>query len=316
MSTRTGRAVRFDRYGDVDELYVTDVEVEDPPPGRVLVEVGAAGINPGEAFIRSGALAEVFPTTFPSGEGSDWAGTVVAVGDGVTGLEPGDDVFGWTDERASHATYVTVPAEQVLPRPAGLDVATAGALYVAGMAAVGSVEAVDPQPGETVVVSGAAGGVGQIAVQLLAARGAEVVGIASEPHHARLRAMGVTPAAYGADAAETGANVRAAAPEHIDAWVDLYGGGYVAIARELGVPAARINTIADFDAVSEYGVNGDGTAAAASRENMAELGELVADGVVEIPIAAGYPLDDVRDAYTELEKRHTAGKIVLLPQGR
>lgn len=314
MTTRTGRAVRFDRYGDVDELYVAEVDVPDPSPARVLVEVHAAGINPGESALRSGAFAETAPSTFPSGQGSDWAGVVVATGDGVEGLDPGDDVFGWTDERASHATHVEVPAEQVLPRPAGADVASAGALYVAGMAATASVRSVDPEPGEAVVVSGATGGVGLIAVQLLALRDVEVIGIASERNHALLRDMGVTPVAYGEDPAATARNVRAAVPERVHAWIDLHGGGYVALARELGIPAERINTIIDFDAVEEFGVRSAGTSAAEHRDDMTALAGLVADGALEIPIAAGYPLDRVRDAYTELERRHTVGKIVLLPQ--
>ncbi|MEJ8278858.1 NADP-dependent oxidoreductase [Pseudonocardia spirodelae] len=314
MSTRNGRAVRYDRYGGVEELYVAEVGFDDPAPGRVLVEVHAAGINPGETALREGAFADTWPSEFPSGQGSDWAGVVVAVGEGVTGVEPGEDVFGWTDDRAAQATHVDVPAGQVLHRPAGLDAPTAGALYIAGTAAVASVAAVDPQPGETVVVSGAAGGVGQIAVQLLRLRDVEVLGIASERNHDRLREMAVTPVAYGASPARTLENVRAAAPERVHAWVDLYGGGYVAMARELGVDPGRINTIIDFAGAEEHGVLTRGTADADAREDLAALGDLVADSALEVTVAAGYRLADVRDAYTELEKRHTAGKIVLLPQ--
>ncbi|WFG43642.1 NADP-dependent oxidoreductase [Pseudonocardia alni] len=314
MSTREGRAVRYDRYGGVDELYVAGVGFDDPGPGRVLVEVHAAGINPGETALREGVFAESWPSTFPSGQGSDWAGVVAAVGEGVTDVEPGDDVFGWTDDRASQATHVDVPAEQVLRRPAGLDVATAGVLYIAGTAAAASVASVDPQPGETVVVAGAAGGVGQIAVQLLTLRDVEVVGIASERNHDRLRELAVTPVAYGSSPEETLANLRAATPDRVHAVVDLVGGGYVALARELGVPAERINTIIDFEGAQAHGAATRGTADSAGRDDLAALGALVADGALQVPIAAGYPLDGVREAYTELEKRHTAGKIVLLPQ--
>ncbi|WP_224387385.1 NADP-dependent oxidoreductase [Pseudonocardia sp. ICBG1293] len=314
MSTREGRAVRFDRYGGVDELYVTGVGFDDPRPGRVLVEVHAAGINPGETAVREGVFADTWPSTFPSGQGSDWAGVVAAVGEGVTDVEPGDDVFGWTDDRASQATHVDVPAEQVLRRPAGLDAVTAGALYVAGTAAVASVASVDPQPGETVLVSGAAGGVGQIAVQLLTLRDVEVVGIASERNHARLREMAVTPVAYGDTPERTLANLRAAVPDRVHAFVDLYGGGYVALARELGIAPERINTIIDVEGARTHGAATRGTADASGRDDLAALGALVADGALEVTIADRFPLDGVRDAYTELERRHTAGKIVLLPQ--
>lgn len=310
----TARAVRFEGYGDRDVLYVTDVPRPDPSPDGVVVEVRATSINPGEAAIRSGALAEVFPATFPSGEGSDLAGVVTAVGDRVTGVEVGDEVVGWSDERAAHATHVAVPASQVVPKPAGLEFDVAGSLYVAGMAAVASVESVDPQAGETVVVSGVTGGVGVIAAQLLQRRGVEVVGIASERNQEWLRSLGVTPVAYGEDPAATLARVRDAVPDKVHAWIDLYGGGYVAQAIELGVPAERINTIIDVAAVREHGVRNDGTGTAASAENVAFLADLAADGALEIPIAATYPLDRVRDAFAELEQRHTRGKIVLHPQ--
>ncbi|MET0191659.1 MAG: alcohol dehydrogenase catalytic domain-containing protein, partial [Pseudonocardia sediminis] len=150
--TGTTRAVRFDSYGDVDVLYVAEVPTPEAAPDGVVVEVRAASINPGEAAIRSGAMAEMFPATFPSGQGSDLAGVVSAIGAQVTGIDVGDEVLGWTDERASHATHVAVPASQVVAKPAGLPFEVAGSLFVAGMAAVASVEAVNPQPGETVVV--------------------------------------------------------------------------------------------------------------------------------------------------------------------
>ena len=220
----------------------------------MVVEVRASSINPGEAAIRSGALAAVFPATFPSGEGSDLAGVVTAVGDQVTGIDVGDEVLGWSDERAAHATHVAVPASQVVAKPAGLSFDVAGSLYVAGAAAVASVESVDPQAGETVVVSGVTGGVGVITAQLLQRRGVEVVGIASERNGDWLRTLGVTPVAYGADAVETLARIRAAVPDKVHAWIDLFGGGYVAQAIELGIPADRINTIIDHAAVEEYGV--------------------------------------------------------------
>ena len=103
------RVVRFDHYGGRDVLYIADVEVPAPPSGEVVVAVRAAGINPGEAAIRTGALAQRFPATFPSGEGSDLAGVISAVGDGVTGFAVGDAVLGWSWRRSSHADYVAVP---------------------------------------------------------------------------------------------------------------------------------------------------------------------------------------------------------------
>ncbi|MGV9676641.1 NADP-dependent oxidoreductase [Nocardia sp. NPDC003482] len=303
-------AVRFDEYGDVDVLNVVEVPDPAPGPGEVLVAVVAAGINPGESKIRAGLLHDRWPATFPSGQGTDFAGRVAALGDGVSGIAVGDEVLGFTNNRASHATHVVVPAEQVTPKPADLSWDIAGALFVAGTTAFAAVRAVSPEAGETIAVSGASGGVGSIVVQLLRARDVTVLGIAGPAKHDWLRAHGVTPIAYGEGLAE---RLRTAAPDGIDAFIDTYGSGYVELALELGVKPDRINTIIDFPAVEKYGVKSEGNAAADTIDVLAELADLAAAGTLEIPIAATYPLTAVRAAYRELERDHTHGKIVLRP---
>ncbi len=154
------KAVRFDEYGGVDVLKVADVPKPEPGPGQVLVQVKAAGINPGEGKIRAGLLHSRFPATFPSGEGSDLAGIVAGTGPGVTSWSVGDEVIGWTDNRASQAEYVVVEEQNLAAKPAALPWEVAGALYVAGATAYAAVRAVQLTEGDTVVVSGAAGGVG------------------------------------------------------------------------------------------------------------------------------------------------------------
>jgi NADPH:quinone reductase-like Zn-dependent oxidoreductase len=304
------RAVRFDKYGGVDVLEVREVDDPTAEPGRVVVAVKAAGINPGEASIREGRLHERWPATFPSGEGSDLAGVVEAVGVGVDAFAVGDEVLGWSEERSSQAELVAVPADQVTLKPPSLAWEVAGSLFIVGMAALASVWAVDPQPGETVVVSAAAGGVGSIAVQLARRRGATVIGLAGERNHDWLRAHDIVPVTYGEGQAQ---RIRGAAKGKVDAFIDTFGGGYVDLALELGVEPERINSIADFAAASRHGAQTQGTHSIASAESLAELAQLAAAGELEVPIARVYPLDQVRDAYRELEQRHTRGKIVLVP---
>ena len=197
MATTQTRAVRFDSYGGTDVLYIADIDRPEPGAGEVLVEVRAAGINPGEAGIRTGALHEQFPATFPSGEGSDLAGVVIEVGDGVSDFAVGDEVLGFSFQRSSHATHTSVPVGQLIHKPAELSWEVAGSLYVVGVTAYAAVNAVAPQSGETVAVSAAAGGVGSLAVQLLALRGVRVLGIASAGNAEWLRAHGVEPVDYG-----------------------------------------------------------------------------------------------------------------------
>jgi len=304
------KAVRFDHYGDVDVLEVRDVEDPVPGPGEVLVAVRAAGINPGEMAIREGALHERFPATFPSGEGTDFAGVVQAVGDGVRGFAAGDEVLGWTERRASHAELVVAPEDQLAAKPAALSFEVAGSLFVVALAAYASVQAVAPKAGETVVVSAAAGGVGSVAVQLARRTGARVIGLAGEQNHQWLRSHDIVPVAYGEGQED---RIRAAAPSGVDAFIDTFGGGYVDLAIAMGVALERINTIADFEAVQRLGVQSQGTHSLATAAILAEIAGLVADGSIEIPIAGTYPLTDVRDAYRDLSARHSHGKIVLLP---
>lgn len=306
------KAVQFDSFGGVEVLQVREVPRPVPGAGEVLVEVKAAGMNPSEGIIRTGALEQLFPTTFPSGQGSDLAGVVAAVGSGATNFNVGDEVIGFSTRRSSHAEYVVVPAKDLTPRPAKVPWEVAGSLYVAGATAYAAVRAVGLRRGDTVVIAGAAGGVGAIAVQLARRAGATVLGIAGPSNDGWLSDHGVIPVNYGKDLA---ARLRAAAPSgRIDALLDFFGGGYVAMAmEELGLPANKVDTVIDFEAVKKYGVQAKGGADASTAAVVAELADLVAKGELEVPIAGVFALDDVREATKQLELRHTRGKLVLRP---
>jgi NADPH:quinone reductase-like Zn-dependent oxidoreductase len=306
------RAVQFDSYGGLEVLEVREVPRPAPAAGEALVEVRAAGINISEAAIRSGAVQHLFPATFPSGQGSDLAGVVTEVGSGVDDFAVGDEVIGFSNRRSSHAEYVTVPADQLTPKPSAVPWEVAGSLYVAGVTAYAAVRAVTLAPGDTVVIAGAAGGVGATAVQLARRAGATVLGIAGPNNDAWLTDHGAIAVNYGDDLP---ARLGAAAPSgRIDALLDFFGGGYVAMAVEdLGVARHRVDTITDFAAVEQFGVQSAGGADASTAAVLAELADLIARGELDVPIAGVFALDDVRDAYLELEKRHTRGKLVLRP---
>jgi len=303
-------AVQFDTYGEIDVLEVRDVARPQPGPGEVVVRVKAAGINPGENAIRIGVFRDTWPATFPSGQGSDLAGRIEAVGPDVSTWTVGDEVIGWVDTRASQAELVVVPAEHLVRRDPSVPWAVGGALFVAGTTAYAAVNAVGAGPGDTVVVSGAAGGVGSIAVQLARRAGATVIGLASESNHAWLADHGVVAVTYGDGVAD---RIRAAAPGGVDAFVDTFGDGYVDLAIGLGVAKDRVNTIIDFAGAARTGVKGEGMAGSANVEVLGELAKLVAAGELDVPVAATYPLTEVRAAYRQLMLRHARGKIVLLP---
>jgi len=304
------KAVRFDQYGDVDVLEVVDVAPPVPGPGQLLIRVKAAGINPGEAKIREGALAESYPATFPSGQGSDLAGVIEQLGPAPSAAwGPGDEIIGFTSDRSSQAELVVVEQTDVVAKPPSVPWDVGGALFVAGTTAFAAVEAVALSPRDTVVVSAAAGGVGSLAVQLAALKGARVVGIASEANHDWLRQRGVVPIAYGEGVIE---RIRAAVG-HLDACIDTFGGEYVETALALDVQPARIDTIANFAAARKYGVKTEGNAVGGNAAVLGHLAQLVADGTLEVPIFRTYPLGRVREAYRELAEGHLLGKIVLIP---
>jgi NADPH:quinone reductase-like Zn-dependent oxidoreductase len=269
-------------------------------------------MNPGEISIREGLLKDMFPMNFPFGQGADFAGRVDAVGAGVTDFAPGDFVLGWSEQRSAQAEFVVVSAMQLIGKPPSLDWFRAGSLHVVASTAVAAVRAVGLKPG-VVAISGAAGGVGSLAVQLAQRTGARVIGIASAENAQFLSSLGVEPVAYGDGLAQ---RLKVAAPKGLDAFIDLFGDGYVELAVTLGVPPERINTIIDFAGAQKYGVRTDGSSAATSRETLASVANMIAWGELIMPLTAIYPFAMVREAYVELARRKARGKIVLALDGR
>ena len=253
-------------------------------------------------------MEQMFPATFPSGQGSDFAGRVVEAGPGVTGFAPGDEVLGWSDTRSAQADYVVSDRQHLTAKPPALDWIRAGALWAIGVTSFSAVRAVAVQPGEVVAVSAAAGGVGGLAAQLARRAGARVLGIASAASAGRLRAIGVEPVAYGGGLTD---RLRSLAPDGIDAFIDTHGDGYVDLAVTLGVTPDRINTIIDFAAAQRQGTKTDASPQASTPDILATMAEHVAWGRLTMPIAAIYPLEQVQGAYTELAGGHVYGKIVL-----
>src|ERR1700722_6066699 len=244
------KAVQLSAYGGLDQVKIVDVAKPAPQAGEVVVRVVAAGANPGEMAIREGYLKDRYPMTFPFGQGADFAGRVDSVGAGVTEFVAGDAVLGWSEERSAQAEYVKSTPARLIAKPPALDWFRAGSLQVVASTAVAAVRAVALKAGDVVAISGAAGGVGSLTVQLAQHTGARVIGIASNESAPFLRSVGVEPIAYGDGLAE---RLRAAAPKGLTAFIDLFGGGYIDLAVTLGVTPDRINTIIDFEGAQKAG---------------------------------------------------------------
>jgi len=300
------RMVRYERFGGPDVLELVEVEAPSPGPGQVRVSVQAAGLNPVDAKIFEGTpAAERFGAVPPCGVGHDLAGVVDEVGEGVEGFAPGDAVFGGARGRAL-ADYALVDVDGILLHtPEGLAVEQAGALAISGLTASGAVAEVAPLPGETVLVSAAAGGVGVLAAQLAVRSGATVLGTCGERNDDFLRSIGVTPVRYGHGLRD---RVRELAPSGVDAVLDFHGMDTIILALELDVP--RINSVATRE-FADRGVTSAGRTEA-SLDDLARVAELIASGELVLPIEAVYPLQRAREAYERLATGHLRGKIVLV----
>ncbi|MFF8693609.1 NADP-dependent oxidoreductase [Streptomyces sp. NPDC015144] len=306
--TRTYRSVEFAEYGGPEVLRVVDREVPRPGPGQVLVEVRAAGVNPLDWQLRSGAVAEMMPVEFPFVPGGDVAGVVAAVGADVAGFAPGDAVFGSIGSGGC-AEYALAPAAQLARKPEGVSWDVAAGLPVAVNTAYQVLDDLGVKSGETLVVDGAAGGVGSVAVQLARQLGARVIGTASERNHAYLRSLGAEPVAYGEGFAE---RVRAVAAQGVDAAFDAAGKGSLAALVQLAGGPARVVTIADHRA-AEHGVRFAFAGPDAIRERLERAATLVLSGVLDVSVAGTYPLSRVADAHRESAGGHVRGKLIVLP---
>ena len=274
------------------------------------MRVTAAGLNPMDWFMTSDAeTAARFGLSLPSGFGTDYAGVVDQVGDGVTGFAVGDRVFGGALSRAV-ADYVVVDAAGTIAAggdahhtPDGVDDRTAATLAIAGCTAAAALAVVNPGPGDTLLIGGAGGGVGVFTVQLARLAGARVIGTGSAPSADDLRALGAEPVTYGDGLVD---RVRALAPDGVTAAIDLYGTDTVQAARDLGVPDERITTIAGQ-------VDGHQVRKRRRRHPGAidEIARLVAAGKVRVPIAATFPIEQIRAAVELQAGRHVHGKIVI-----
>jgi NADPH:quinone reductase-like Zn-dependent oxidoreductase len=306
-------------YGGPEVLSVIDESVPDPGPGHAKIAVRAAGVNPVDYKMYSGAFG-ADPANLPLRLGLEAAGVVTAVGADAVGpagpIRVGDEVIAYRAS-GSYAAEVLVPASAVVPKPAGLSWEQAGGLMVAGVTAVHVLEAIGVREGDSVLVHGAAGGVGLTAVQLAVARGATVLGTASPAKHDLLRDLGAVPIAYGPGLA---GRVRAAAPQGVAAAADLVGTDEaVDVSVELVPDRSRIATIASFAHGAQAGIKllGGGPGADPGTELRTaarlQLTEAVDAGRLRILVAASYPLREAAAAHTEIMTGHTSGKIVLVP---
>ncbi len=300
------RVVRYHRYGGPEVLAVEEVPTPGPAQGQVRVSVRAAGVNAIDWKRRRGLFAGDRTLSEPESTGVEMSGTIDAVGPGVEGWSPGQDVLGVATGAA--ATEVIANPGSLVIKPSWLPFDRAAVLPVAVETAYRTLGLLDPQPGQTLLIHAAAGGVGLAASQLAIARGVEVIGTASPRHHDFLRKLGVKPVSYGDGLVE---RVRAVAPDGVDAVLDASGRGALPDSIELAGGADKVLTIADPRA-AEYGVRFSGGAEGVPLpEVFAAVLPLIERGSLDLPIEASFPLERTADAQRLSEDGHVRGKIVI-----
>jgi NADPH2:quinone reductase len=313
------KAVVATAFGGPEVLSVIDVPLDPPGPDEVLIAVRAAGTNPIDYKMYSGAMGRD-PARLPMRLGFEAAGVVIEATDGASGpsgpIRPGDEVVAYRIA-GGYAAELVVPASSVVSKPSTLSFEQASGMMLTGVTAWHALAVTEVSAGETVLIHGASGGVGLMAVQLAVDAGARVIGTASESGHALLREFGAEPVTYGAGLAD---RVRALAPGGVDAAVDTVGGDE-ALDTSLAVVARhdRIVTIVASRRAFDEGVKVIGGAPgadpgteirSAARLQLARLAE---DGKLTVLVAASYPLAEAAAAHRALAAGHTHGKIVLVP---
>lgn len=304
------KALSYSEFGGNDRFALVDRDTPHPGPDTLVVRVVAAGLNPVDYKIREGYLRGLIDTALPTVPGWDVAGIVEQVGLDTPEFAVGDAVLAYARAdvvaNGSVAEYMPVPVRTAAHKPEGLDFAAAAALPLAGLTALQAIERAGLDAGATVLVHGAAGGVGSFGVQLARLRGATVIGTASPGNHDYLRSLGATPVTYGDGLAE---RVREAAPDGVDVILDFAGGASLDSTADVLRPGGTVVSIADPRARTEFG--GHYVWVRPDSAQLAELARLAADGSLRVEVAETFPLDEAAAAYARLEEGHTRGKIVV-----
>jgi NADPH:quinone reductase-like Zn-dependent oxidoreductase len=296
------KAVQFTEYGGPEVLELVEAVEPHADAGQVRIAVRAAGVNPWDSKVRSGALQQMAPVAFPAGTGLEASGIVDEVGAGVTGVAVGDAVFG--AGAPAFAEYVVL--QFWAKKPDALSFEEAAGYPAAVETAIRILDQVGVQPGQTLVVSGAAGGVGSATVQIAVDRGITVIGTAAAGNQDYLRSLGAVPTTYGDGWVD---RVRALAPNGVDAALDIAGAGVIAELIELTGEPTKVLSIADFSAPAlgaQVSSNAQGQVAAYD-----EAVRLFEAGSFSLAVTQTFPMEKASDAQAASDTGHARGKIVV-----
>lgn len=297
------KAVQFSEYGGPEVLRVVEVGEPHAGPGQVRIAVRAAGVNPSDWKRRAGLYRDFDLVTFPSGVGVEASGIVDEVGPGISTVSMEDAVFGYGANTVAQYAVLTHWAR----KPDDLSFAVAGGLPVIAETALRSLEEAGAKSGETLLVSGAAGGIGSAVIQFARQREIAVIGTASAQKHDYLRGLGATPTTYGPGLAE---RVRKIAPDGVAAALDLAGSGIIPELIEIVGDPSRVLSVADF-AAPQYGAKFSAGPPKNPEQVLADVARLCSEGLFRLRVDQTFPLEQTARAQEVSTKGHVTGKLII-----
>lgn len=312
------KAIALEQFGGPGVLKEMDLPKPAPASGEVVVRVKAAGVNPVDWKVREGWLKDMFPHGFPLIPGWDMAGVIDEIGEGVTDLSPGDEVYAYarkpTVQHGAYAAFVALEARHVAHKPAALSFEEAASVPLAALTAYQALfDAAKLQPGERVLVHAAAGGVGSFAVQLAHEAGAEVWGTASEPNHDFIRSLGTDhPIDYRRGSFVDA--IKDTVPEGVDVIFDCVGGPTLDASPEALKEGGRLISIVDPATVqrfAEQGLQAHFVFVEPNAGQLDRLRDMIEHDTLTTHVSAVLPLEEAAKAHELIETQHTRGKIVL-----
>ena len=297
------KAVQFNAYGGPEVVQLVDIDAPRAGPGRVRIAVRAAGVNPSDWKRRDGQYRAFEDVIFPSGFGYEASGVVDEIGPGVTNVVIGDAVFGFGENTMAEHAVLTHWAH----KPEALTFDVAGGLPVIVETAWRSLDELGVIAGQTLLVSGAAGGIGSAVVQLARLRGIIVIGTASTAKHDYLRELGAIPTTYGPGLAD---RVKALAPQGVDAALDVVGSGIIPELIAIAGTPSHVVSVADFSA-EQYGAKFSHGPPSDPERVLGDIAHLCAEGRFRLRIEQAFPLEQTAQAQVLSAKGRVAGKLVI-----